>query len=194
MELLFAIAVPYLLGSISFAWLAVRLMAGRDLRSEGTKNLGARNALRVLGPVPGSLVFSADVAKGWAALWLVGLMAPHRPQLLLVAALMVVVGHCFPLWLKFQGGKGLASGAGACLYLNPWLALAMVFMGALGLALLRNIYLAAILGIVAFVPLLYFLTDIPGRTMAGVAIAAVVMWQHRHNIQELVRHKSRPRQ
>ena len=194
MDLLFAIAVPYLMGSISFAWLAVRIMAGQDLRSEGTGNLGARNALRMLGPVPALFVFAADVAKGWTALWLTSLVALQRPQLVLVAALMVVVGHCFPLWLGFKGGKGLASGAGACLYLSPWLALAVLGVGAVALAVFRNIYAAAIWGIIAFVPLLYFLTDLPGRTLAGVAIAAVVLWRHKHNIEELVRPiKNRPR-
>lgn len=185
MKTLFALGVPYLLGSVSFAWLAARLLARRDLRQEGSGNLGALNASRLLGTAPGALVALGDAGKGWLALWLTRQVAPAQTHLLLVAALLVVVGHCFPVWLRFHGGKGLASAIGFSFYLNPWLTLALLAVAATGLALFRRVYPAALLAVVAFPFLLGGLVDIPGRWLAGPAIAAVVFWRHWPNIKAM---------
>src|SRR5207249_4063406 len=117
-----AALVAYLLGSIPFGFIAGSI-AGVDVREHGSGNIGATNTLRVLGKKYGYAVFVADVLKGFLAvriaLWLAHFDPATSYFIAILAAFFVVVGHSFPVWLRFRGGKGVAAAAGACLGLVP---------------------------------------------------------------------------
>ena len=178
-----AFAIAYLLGSIPFGLLLTRLAGTQDLRSVGSGNIGATNVLRTgrKGLAAATLVF--DLVKGLAA---VGVAWRWFPDGVAWAALGAIVGHCFPVWLGFKGGKGVATAAGVCLGLG-WpigLAYAGVWIGVLAVARISSLagisaavagpIAAVLLGETRFVPVL-------------AAIAALVLWQHRENIARLAR-------
>src|SRR5712692_4895638 len=109
----------YVLGSIPFGLLLSRVFGGGDVRKSGSGNIGATNVARVAGRLPGILTLLFDVAKGAAAVWLAGRVSNESATWMMIAALAALVGHCFPVWLKFRGGKGVATAAGAFLMLSP---------------------------------------------------------------------------
>src|ERR1700680_4179468 len=117
---LLAIAiVAYLLGSIPFGVLLTKLFGGGDVRKAGSGNIGATNVARVAGPIPGVLTLLLDAAKGAAAVWLAARFSNDSATWMIIAALAALIGHCFPIWLKFRGGKGVATAAGVFLVLSP---------------------------------------------------------------------------
>lgn len=179
-----ALLVAYLLGSISFSWLAVRLVLGTDLRSQGSGNLGAKNTLRSLGILPAILVFLGDAGKGWLALFLSTIIAPDI-NLLLPASLCVILGHLFPFWLKFQGGKGLSTTVGFTLYLNPLLMISLLLTAGLGLALTRKTNPAAIIALITFPVFFYLTVPQPLAWLWGAAIAAPMLYRHRRDFPDL---------
>src|ERR1700752_4871677 len=105
----------YLLGSISFGLLLARLFGGGDVRKAGSGNIGATNVARVVGPLAGLLTLAFDTAKGGAAVWAAGRLTNQSATWMMVAAFAVLLGHCFPVWLKFKGGKGVATALGVFL-------------------------------------------------------------------------------
>src|SRR5262245_53840682 len=140
----------YLLGSIPFGYLAGRL-AGIDIRRAGSGNVGATNVVRVLGKEYGYPVFALDVLKGFGAVKISMLLAPGRPPewnspeiIGILAALSSVLGHLYPPWLKFQGGKGVATSAGALLSLTPEATLIGVVIWVTMFWLTRYVSLASI--------------------------------------------------
>src|SRR5258705_6411254 len=121
----------YLLGSIPFGLLLAKLFGGVDLRKSGSGNIGATNVARVVGPLAGILTLAFDTGKGAAAVWLAGRVTNESATWMMIAAFTVLLGHCFPAWLKFKGGKGVATAAGVYLALCP-----PAFLGGLILFLL----------------------------------------------------------
>src|SRR5438270_6391080 len=101
----------YLLGSIPFGLLVTRIFGGGDVRKAGSGNIGATNVSRVAGPVAGILTLLLDVAKGAAVVWIAARVSGESATWTMIAALAAIVGHCFPIWLKFRGGKGVATAA-----------------------------------------------------------------------------------
>ena len=189
------ILVSYLIGSIPFGVFAGRL-AGIDIRQHGSKNIGATNVLRTLGKKYGIAVFLADALKGLVAVrlavWLAGADPFYRSSLGIVAAVFVVIGHSFPIWLRFRGGKGVATSGGACLGLLPvptsiggliWIVVFLAF---------RYVSVASIAAIVSLPLVVWLLSDrgnSPNYLMFGfsVFIAVLVTWRHRENIVRLTR-------
>src|SRR5258708_16045008 len=102
----------YLLGSIPFGLLFTKLFVGGDVRKAGSGNIGATNVARVAGPLAGILTLLFDAAKGAAAVWLAARFSNDSAPWMVIAALAALVGHCFPVWLKFRGGKILAQAPG----------------------------------------------------------------------------------
>jgi len=152
MVYVFTIVVSYLLGSIPFGYLAGRF-AGIDIRQCGSGNIGATNVVRTLGKKYGYVVFFADALKGLIAvrlaLWL-GNNDPIRSHLLgILAAISVVVGHSFSIWLRFRGGKGVASSAGACFGLMPVPTLLVSVVWVAVFFTFRFVSLASIAGAIA---------------------------------------------
>ncbi len=185
-----ALAVPYLLGSIPFGYLVVKFGEGRDIRASGSGNIGAANVARSAGPVLGALTLLLDAAKGWLSVGAVAWLANGDITVTSAAALVVVAGHMFPVWLKFRGGKGVATGVGAFVYMC-WPAVAGAFVvWVAGLLVSRYVSLGSVLSAAALPPLIYFLYEpapAPRALSVAASVAAVlIIWKHRDNIARMV--------
>src|ERR1044071_2771437 len=121
---LLVVPIAYLLGAIPFGYLLVKLTTGSDVRAKGSGNIGATNVLRTTGTAAGIATLLLDIAKGYLAVWLAARWTGADPLWMSLAALAVMAGHAYPVFLKFQGGKAVASFVGAFLCLTP-LALAV---------------------------------------------------------------------
>ena len=189
---LLILAVAYLLGSIPFGYLLVRLVRKEDIRAVGSGNIGATNVARSGAKGLGILTLLLDLAKGLAAVLLARHVAPGLPgfpsDLAVGAAAAAVVGHVFPVWLGFRGGKGVATALGVFLALTPWVALAAVGIFILVVAITRIVSLASIIA-AAVLPVFAMLL-LPDRTpvyLAGVIfISLLVIVKHRANIARLM--------
>ena len=184
-------AAAYLLGSIPFGLLLTRLFGGGDVRKSGSGNIGATNVARVAGTLPGILTLLFDVAKGAAAVWLAGRVSNESATWMMIAALATLLGHCFPIWLKFRGGKGVATAAGAFLVLCPAALLGSVILFLLVVFFWRYISLASI-SAAASMPLLIYILWAPHHapppivTFGALAAAGIIIYKHDGNIQRLV--------
>ncbi len=185
MALLAAIAA-YLIGGIPFGYLLVRLKTGRDVRSSGSGNIGATNVLRTEGRGLGLTTLLLDVVKGWVAVWLAAWLTGGDTVAMSLAALAVLLGHAFPVFLKFQGGKAVASFAGAFLYLTPLPLAATAIFFAATVALTRYISMGSILGALSF-PLAVYLIDHPPAEVLAVSLVSglFIVWRHKSNILRL---------
>ena len=189
---LFAIpVVAYLLGSIPFGVILARLFGGADVRKAGSGNIGATNVARVVGPLAGILTLILDAAKGAAAVLLAEQLSNDSATWMMIAALAALVGHCYPVWLKFKGGKGVATAAGLFAALCPLAWLAAVILFALVVVFWRYVSLGSISAAAAMPLLIYFLWA-PHHapplviTIGTLAVAALVIYKHDGNLQRLV--------
>jgi glycerol-3-phosphate acyltransferase PlsY len=181
----------YLLGSIPFGVLLTWLFGGGDVRKSGSGNIGATNVVRVAGPLPGILTLLFDVAKGAAAVWLAGRVSNESATWMMIAALAALLGHCFPVWLKFRGGKGVATAAGAFLVLCPPALIGSLILFLLVVFFWRYVSLASISAAASMPLLIYFLwaphhAPPPLVTFGALAAAAIIVYKHDGNIQRLV--------
>src|SRR5271166_4615169 len=117
------ILLAYVLGAIPFGLMLARMFAKADVRQAGSGNIGATNVARVAGPVPGILTLLFDTAKGAFAVWLAGHCTGHNAGLMMLAGIAALLGHCYPIWLRFKGGKGVATGLGVFTALSPFAGL-----------------------------------------------------------------------
>ena len=184
--------VSYLLGSIPFGVIFAKLFGGADVRKSGSGNIGATNVARVAGPIAGALTLLLDAAKGWLAVWLAGRVMRGEAGLLVAAGFFALLGHCFPPWLRFRGGKGVATAAGVFAALCPEAMVAALILFALIVWFWRYVSLASLAAAAAIPLLVYFLWAphfAPPNvvTFGSLAIAALVIFQHRGNIGRLAR-------
>jgi glycerol-3-phosphate acyltransferase PlsY len=187
---LLLVGVAYLLGSISFAVLLVRVRTGRDIRTEGSGNAGATNVMRAHGKSLGILVAILDVAKGAAGVLLVRLVTAD-PRAAAAAAVAAILGHVFPVFYGFRGGKGVATAVGAFLALAPWPTLACVGVFVVVVAISRYVSLGSIVAM-ALLPLSTSLFHAPFPTVIAAAVAAVlIVLKHLENIKRLSRGEER---
>jgi glycerol-3-phosphate acyltransferase PlsY len=176
------LAGSYLLGSIPFSFLIARAW-GVDVRRTGSGNVGATNVLRTTGPLPGLLALLMDVAKGLGAV--LAARAVDGPTLPAMSAAAVVVGHMFPVWLAFKGGKGVATGAGAFVPLAPTAALGAVGVFVVVLAATRYVSVGSMSGAAALA-ILVFALDGPGPVAwAAAAVAVLIVVRHGPNLRRL---------
>src|SRR5260370_1814807 len=147
----------YFLGSIPFGLLLARLFGAADVRKVGSGNIGATNVARVAGPLAGILTLLFDTGKGAAAVWFAGRVTHDRATWLMIAAFAVLLGHCFPVWLKFKGGKGVATAWGVFLVLCPLAAVSVVLLFLLCVAYWRYVSLGSVAAAPAMPLLIYFL-------------------------------------
>lgn len=189
-------AVSYLLGSIPFGYLLMRVFRQQDIRSIGSGNIGATNVLRSGAKGLGAATFLLDMLKGCAAVWFGSLvatyMAPsaHVRNFEAIAALCAVLGHMLPVWLGFHGGKGVATGFGVFLVAAPMAALAAITVFFVVLVLSRYVSLASILGAASFPVFAWLLVkgDRPAFFIAvQVIVALLVILKHHQNIRRLLR-------
>ncbi len=180
------VVFAYFLGSLPTAYLLVRLMTGKDVRTSGSGNVGATNALRTAGWKVGAVVTVIDLLKGAIPVWL---MYRFNPESGWVAAAMLaaVLGHCYPVWLKFKGGKGVATCFGAFLVIAPLSALAALGLWIVVLVISRWVALASMVASASF-PLILKLIDRPDMvTLVSVSAAAVIIiLRHSSNIRGIL--------
>jgi len=194
-RLLLVVIVAYLLGSIPFGYLIVRNKVGADIRETGSGGTGATNVSRRAGKAAGIYTLVLDALKGAVAVvWAVVLVgsSSHSAWIVTAAAIAVIVGHIFPVWLKFRGGKGVATGVGVFLMLAP---IALVCAGILFLAIVlftRYVSLGSVVA-AATIPLFVWLqsvfvtpvADLRPLLTAAVVCAALIVFAHRGNIGRL---------
>ena len=188
----------YLLGSIPFGYLAGRL-EGIDIRKVGSGNVGATNVVRVLGKKYGYPVFALDVLKGFGAVKISMLVAPgvppawNSPEIIeILAAISSVLGHLYPPWLRFKGGKGVATSAGALLALTPVATLIGVVVWVIVFWLTRYVSLASVTAAVVLPMIILGITwqdqnKAKPLVLASACVAAIVVWRHRSNLSRLMR-------
>jgi glycerol-3-phosphate acyltransferase PlsY len=188
MSIFLTAVVSYLLGSIPFGFILVRIFRGQDVRLTGSGNIGATNVARS-SPALGILTLVLDALKGLAAVALTRAFFPGRNVLAGMAALFAIVGHMFPIWLKFRGGKGVATALGsfALLAPKPLLVAAGVFIAVV--LVFRRVSLGSILAI-AFFPFLAWLLHDYGETrqmLVLMSLASVlIIARHHQNIRRLL--------
>jgi len=200
--------ISYLLGSIPFGYILVRLFRGEDVRTSGSGNIGATNVARKA-PGLGIATLFLDASKGFIAVWIASRIAysswnsthpmslyfdnhPYRvwPALLMaIAAVFAILGHVFPVWLKFKGGKGVATGVGAFIALAPKAVLIVLVIFVAIVAAFRYISLGSIVAAAAFPVfawLLYRYQASPAVFAAMVCASAVIIAKHHQNIRRLL--------
>jgi len=178
------ILVAYAIGSIPFALLIGRVWGVDDMRRAGSGNLGAANVLRVSGITAGVLVAVLDIAKGALSVTLARHIS-DEPAAPAAAGVAAMVGHIYPVWVRFRGGKGVATATGAFAVLSPLaLALALTFF-AVVVAVTRYISLGSVLAALALPPMVYFAGASNATLTAAMAAAALIVFRHRTNLTRL---------
>jgi len=179
------VAGAYLLGSIPFGYLVVRLLSGQDVRRAGSRNVGATNALRTAGWGAGLLVLVLDVAKGAAPVLVMGAANPAT-RWVGAAAAAAVIGHCYPVWLRFRGGKGIATAAGAFAVLSPLAVACAAGVWLVVLAVRQLVSLASMMAVVSLPVFLYFVGGAHLHLVAaGALVAVVAVLRHWSNLRQI---------
>jgi len=181
----------YILGSIPFGLLIVKATAGTDIREKGSGNIGAANVARNAGPVAGALTLFLDAAKGYLAVWLAGYFAHGSVRWMAFAAVAAVIGHMFPIWLRFHGGKGVATGLGVFIPICWQAVAAGIVLWLLVVIFWRYSSLGSIVAAAAmpvFVYLLYAPPHAPPDivTISTTLVAVLIIFKHRSNIERLI--------
>ena len=181
-----AVAAAYLIGSIPFSFLVARAFGVHDVRRVGSGNVGATNVLRSAGKAAGALALLLDLGKGAAASALAGRLAPGDAVLPAVAAVVAVLGHMFPVWLRFEGGKGVATGLGAFAPLAPSPAVFAVLVFALVAASTRYVSIGSVAGALALAALALALRGPDPVALAAALTAVLVVFRHRSNLRRIL--------
>lgn len=181
----------YGLGSIPFGYLLVRMTGGGDIRAVGSGNIGATNVARTAGWSVGVATLILDIAKGFLAVWLAGHFSDGNIRFMMFAGLAAILGHVFPVWLGFAGGKGVATALGVFLAVCWPAAAAAVAVFLLVVIFWRYVSLASV-SAAAALPVLFYLLYAPGHapptlvSASALFAAAIVIVKHRDNIERLM--------
>ncbi len=184
--------IAYFIGSINFSVIISKKVAGFDLREKGSKNAGTTNMLRTVGKKAALVVLICDILKGVLAIIIAKLMTSGVNQAIgvQVAAVAVVLGHTFPIFFGFKGGKGVATSIGILLVINWQIGLICIVYGVLILLLTRMVSLGSITAALLF-PVLtifiraHYIADGAGYTIFGIIMAIIILFNHRSNIKRL---------
>jgi glycerol-3-phosphate acyltransferase PlsY len=178
--------IVYLIAAIPTGVVLTRLMGGADVRQQGSGNIGATNVYRVAGKMAGILTLSGDILKGFLPLLACKTWLSPTPAQLGAAGAMAIVAHCYPVYLKFKGGKGIATALGIFLVISPQAVLFALGVFLLTVVATRYISLGSILAALS-VPLLILMFGYPQPIfLATLFIAILVIWRHRSNIKRLL--------
>ena len=180
--------IAYLLGSIPFGYLIVHWQRGIDVRATGSGSIGATNVMRNLGVMGFVATFILDAGKGLLAVLLASKVTLQNPTWVAAAAFAAVLGHCFPVWLRFRGGKGVATGVGVFIAIAPLQVVLVLVIFAIVVAIWRYVSLGSIVATAAFPVLVYLMKHPPIQVVLGAAGAAlVVIARHHANIARLLK-------
>jgi glycerol-3-phosphate acyltransferase PlsY len=193
MNLFFIIAIGYLLGSIPFGYLIARVAGIRDIRRSGSGNIGATNIARTVGFAPGIVTLLLDGGKGALAVWVAGHVghAPGASGPIVFAGLAAILGHMFPVWLRFRGGRGVATAIGVFLMIGPLAVLADLVLWVVVMAIWRYASLSSILWAAALPLSMYWLYapglhPPPDVSVCTIMAALLIIWRHRDNLRRLI--------
>lgn len=181
------VALGYLSGSIPFGVLITSLVAGKDVRAEGSGNIGATNVARVAGKKLGALVLLLDAAKGSLPVLLGVWLAPGEPLLHVAIAAAAFLGHVFPVWLKFKGGKGVATALGVLLVLLPIPAGIGFLTWVVVLVTTRISSVGSLLGALLAIVSSFFLAGPLAYSLLGVGLFVAMVWTHRGNLERILK-------
>ncbi len=185
-RMIVAAAAAYLLGSVPFGYLLYRLRQGGDIRNTGSGNIGATNVLRTAGIAAGAATLLLDAAKGYAAVALAGHLAAGSSDAVSLAAFLAILGHVYPVFLRFRGGKGVATGLGAFLAISPASVLICAMLFLITALVWRYVSLASMVAAGAFPVVLLVRGDgSPSDLAAALLSAGLILSRHRSNIQRL---------
>lgn len=188
------LAIPiasYLLGSIPIGLLLTKAFGRGDVRKVGSGNIGATNVARAAGLLAGVFTLVLDVAKGAGAVLLAEKLSKDSATWMMIAAFAALLGHCFPVWLKFKGGKGVATAAGIFLVLSPLACLVAIILFILVVLFWQYVSLGSVSAAAAMPLLIYFLwapRHAPALiiTFGTLAVSLLVIYKHRGNLQRLI--------
>ncbi|WP_410514792.1 glycerol-3-phosphate 1-O-acyltransferase PlsY [Paenibacillus sp. BR2-3] len=179
------IVVSYLIGSVSFSVLFAKLLKGIDIRQYGSGNAGATNTLRVLGKGPAIIVLLLDVLKGIAAVWLGTWIGGWGSWVAAACGIAAIIGHNWPLYFHFRGGKGIATTIGVMATLCFWPALTAGIIAILSIFITRYVSLGSLIFVV-LTPIIYLLSGFTQPVLwTSLIIAVFAFWRHRTNIVKI---------
>jgi glycerol-3-phosphate acyltransferase PlsY len=181
-----AVIAAYLIGGIPFGFIIVKLTTGADVREAGSGNIGATNVLRTTGLVAGVLTLVLDAAKAWIAVWLADRLSGGSELWMSFAALAALLGHAFPVWIRFRGGKAVASFVGAYAYLAPVPLLAVVLLFIFVVAWTRYLSLGSVIAAGLF-PVACWMILHPAWPvlLSALGAAVLIVDRHRGNIARI---------
>ena len=183
---IFILIAVYLIAAIPTGVVLARLMGSEDVRQKGSGNIGATNVYRVAGKLAGVLTLLGDTMKSFLPLLAIKTWLAPTPTQLGIACAVAILGHCYPIYLKFEGGKGVATALGIFLVLSPKVVLVALIVFALTVVSTRYISLGSVLAALS-APLLILLFNHPQPIfLATLFIALLVIWRHHSNIQRLL--------
>ena len=183
---LFILIVIYLIAAVPTGIVLAKVMGYEDVRDKGSGNIGATNVYRVAGKLAGVLTLAGDILKGFLPLLACKTWLAPTPAQLGIACAMAIVGHCYPVYLKFRGGKGIATALGIFLVLSPVAVLGAAIVFGITVATTRFISLGSVLAAMS-APLLVLMLNQPQPIfLATLFIAALIVWRHRSNIKRLM--------
>ncbi|MBP7118316.1 MAG: glycerol-3-phosphate 1-O-acyltransferase PlsY [Candidatus Cloacimonetes bacterium] len=182
----------YFLGSIPVGWIVARLFFKTDIRSKGSGNIGATNALRQFGTAVGLIVLLLDMSKGIIAVLLAKSIYGSGAMMVVICGLLAILGHVFPIWLKFKGGKGVATAAGVFIALTPISLLIALLVFIVVVAITRYVSLGSIMAALSLLAVnVISIFRQPHKDYAllilVVLIVAMIIYKHKENIARLIR-------
>ena len=186
MVALLVLPIAYLLGAIPFGYLLVKWRTGSDVRSSGSGNIGATNVWRTTSRAVGLATLACDFGKGYLAVWIAGRLTAGDPLWMSLAALAVMAGHAYPVFLRFRGGKAVASFVGAFLCLAPLALSAQVAVFVAVVVWTRHISMGSVVSAATFPMAVWLIQQAPWPVLAAsIAGAAFIIYKHKTNIQRL---------
>ncbi len=194
LRVLLAIVVPYVIGSIPWAFIIVRLFWKQDIRTLGSGNTGATNVLRVFGTVPGVAVLLLDALKGALGVWIATALAPEAAGVIaldwfkVIGALAAIAGHSFSFLIGFSGGKGVATAAGAIIVMAPKAVPVLLLIFFLTVAVSRIVSVGSLSIGVCFPVVSWFVyPERPALFVFFLATGVFLIWRHRENIKRIMK-------
>jgi len=180
------LTVVYLIAAIPSGIVLAKVMGYEDVRDKGSGNIGATNVYRVAGKLAGVLTLCGDILKGFLPLLACKTWLAPTPTQLGIACAMAIVGHCYPVYLKFRGGKGIATALGIFLVMSPIAVLGAAIVFGITVATTRFISLGSVLAAMSAPLLVLMLNEPQPIFLSTVFIATLIIWRHRSNIKRLM--------